>query len=116
MKRKSTTPTGDKKTLQPASLPAQPPQPVTELGKLLGTDDPAQQLPRVSQLLQLAQVPLLTMVIQLDQRNGTCTISASDSAGQALPFEVGQRLLDAGRQALTQLQVQAASAATLPKG
>ena len=62
---------------------------------------------RVRALLQAAQIPLFTFTIQLDQRTGLCTISGVDSTGHPLPFEVGHKLLDYGRQALTQLQMQA---------
>jgi hypothetical protein len=86
------------------------------MGQLLNTEDPAEQRQRVAQLIQVANIPSLTFLIQYDQRNGMVTISGLDSAGHTLPFEVGHRMLDLGRQALTQLEVQAKQAQVPAQG
>jgi hypothetical protein len=64
----------------------------------------------------VANIPSLTFLIQYDQRNGMVTISGLDSAGHTLPFEVGHKMLDLGRQALTQLEVQAKQAQAPAQG
>ena len=83
------------------------PQPTTELGELLGTEDRGQHPAKVRELLQVAQAPVLTVVIQHDPRGGRTTVNVIDSQGGAVAYAVAHQLLDAGRSALIQQETAA---------
>lgn len=92
-------------------------QPTTELGELLGTEDRGQHPARVRELLQVAQAPVLTVVIQHDPRGGRTTVSVMDSQGNPVAFATAHQILDAGRSALIQQETAArAEAGTPAKG
>ena len=83
------------------------PQPKTELGELLGTEDRGQHPARARELLQMAQVPVLTILIQHDPRGGRTTVNVVDSQGGPVAFATAHQLLDAGRAALIQQETAA---------
>ena len=87
------------------------PQPVSELGQLLGTEDRGQHPAKVRELVQAAHAQVLTIVIQVDPRTGRTTINSMDSAGGAVTYDAAHKLLDAGRAALVKMQTQAEAAA-----
>lgn len=83
------------------------PQPTTELGELLGTEDRGQHPARARELLQLANAPVLTVVIQHDLRGGRTTVSVMESQGGKVAFATAHQILDAGRAALIQQETAA---------
>ncbi len=82
-------------------------KPTTELGELLGTEDTGQHPARVRELTQIAQAPVLTILIQHDPRGGRTTVNVVDSQGGPVSFAVAHQLLDAGRAALIQQETAA---------
>jgi len=82
-------------------------QPTTELGELLGTEDRGAHPAKVRELLQVAQAPVLTIVIQHDPRGGRTTVNVIDSQGNPVAFATAHQLLDAGRAALIQQETAA---------
>ncbi len=87
------------------------PQPTTELGALLGTEDRGQHPAKVRELLQVAQAPVLTILISHDPRGGRTTVNVVDSQGNPVAFATAHQLLDAGRAALIQQETTARSEA-----
>lgn len=83
------------------------PQPTTELGELLGTEDRGQHPARARELLQLANAPVLTVVIQHDPRGGRTTVNVMESRGGPVAFATAHQILDAGRAALIQQETAA---------
>ena len=83
------------------------PKPTTELGELLGTEDRGQHPAKVRELLQVAQAPVLTVVIQHEPRGGRTTVNVIDSQGNPVAFATAHQLLDAGRTALIQQEMAA---------
>lgn len=92
------------------------PQPVSDLGQLLGTEDRGQHPAKVRDLIQIANAPVLTIVVQVDQRTGRTTINSIDSAGGTVSYDTAHKLLDAGRAALVKMQTQAEAAAKAEPG
>lgn len=86
------------------------PKPVTEIGQLLGTEDRGQHPARVRELVQVANTPVLTIVVQVDPRTGRTTINAMDSAGGTVSYAAAHKLLDDGRAALVKMQAHAEAA------
>ena len=89
------------------SKPKIVPQPTTELGELLGTEDRGQHPARARELLQLANAPVLTVVIQHDPRGGRTTVNVMESQGGPVAFATAHQILDAGRAALIQQETAA---------
>lgn len=83
------------------------PQPTTELGQLLGTEDRGQHPAKVRELLQVAQASVLSILIVHDPRGGRTTVNVMDSQGVPVAFATAHQLLDAGRAALIQQETAA---------
>ncbi len=90
------------------------PHSTTELGQLLGTEDRGAHPAKVRELLQMAQAPVLTIVIQHDPRGGRTTVNVIDSQGNPVAFATAHQLLDAGRSALIQQETAAKAEAGTP--
>jgi hypothetical protein len=76
------------------------PQPTTELGQLLGTEDRGQHPAKVRELAQIAQASVLSVLIVHDPRGGRTTVNVVDSQGNSVAFATAHQILDAGRAAL----------------
>ena len=83
------------------------PQPTTELGELLGTEDRGQHPAKARELVQMANAPVLTIVIQHDPRGGRTTVNVMESHGGPVAFATAHQILDAGRAALIQQETSA---------